>query len=251
MPVDTKSQILDAAEALIAEKGINAVSLRTITAAAKVNLAAVRYHFGSKAALVGKVYERRLGPINQLRLQMLDAVESAAGDSPPDLQGVLRAIMAPPIRMLFENDTCSIFNKLCGRIYVDPSDCVQTMFDDLFQEVDERFMPVFERALPDLPETERAWRVHFAIGSMIHTLLDSERLKRFTHGQCNLVDREEVIERLINFTVAGLTPPIAQPVAESESSLQAPPATAHGVETGPSGSGGDARNLVHALPAVF
>ena len=50
--MDTKTRILDTAERLFAQKGFDAVSLRNIIASAKVNLAAVHYHFGSKQALV-------------------------------------------------------------------------------------------------------------------------------------------------------------------------------------------------------
>ena len=49
---DTKTKILDTAERLFAQKGFDAVSLRNIVEAAKVNLAAVHYHFGSKQALL-------------------------------------------------------------------------------------------------------------------------------------------------------------------------------------------------------
>lgn len=45
---DTVERILDAAETLFAEKGFAETSLRLITSKAKVNLAAVNYHFGSK-----------------------------------------------------------------------------------------------------------------------------------------------------------------------------------------------------------
>ena len=38
----------DAAEALFISGGFDALSMRQITAAAQVNLAAVNYHFGSK-----------------------------------------------------------------------------------------------------------------------------------------------------------------------------------------------------------
>ena len=52
---DTKTKILDAAEMLFAQKGFDAVSLRNIVESAKVNLAAVHYHFGSKQTLLHKV----------------------------------------------------------------------------------------------------------------------------------------------------------------------------------------------------
>ncbi|UCE71126.1 MAG: helix-turn-helix transcriptional regulator, partial [Nitrospiraceae bacterium] len=52
---DTKDSILNAAECLFAEKGYSGTSLRALTGKAKVNLAAVNYHFGSKQALLEAV----------------------------------------------------------------------------------------------------------------------------------------------------------------------------------------------------
>ena len=47
--LDTKERILQAAENLFTDQGFGATSLRAITHRAGVNLAAVNYHFGSKA----------------------------------------------------------------------------------------------------------------------------------------------------------------------------------------------------------
>src|SRR3982751_3235517 len=48
----TKERILGAAETLFARHGFAGASLRQVTAAANVNLAAVNYHFGSKDNLL-------------------------------------------------------------------------------------------------------------------------------------------------------------------------------------------------------
>ena len=74
----TKEKILDAAEALFMEHGFEATSLRQITAAAGVNLAAVNYHFGSKEELFQAVLTRRLDPMNQERLALLTRFEHEA-----------------------------------------------------------------------------------------------------------------------------------------------------------------------------
>ena len=54
---ETKDRILDAAEALFMEHGYEATSLRALTAAADVNLAAVNYHFGSKEDLAVEAFD--------------------------------------------------------------------------------------------------------------------------------------------------------------------------------------------------
>ena len=64
----TKERILDTAEALFMEHGFEATGLRSMTAAAGVNLAAVNYHFGTKEELFESVLTRRLDPMNQERV---------------------------------------------------------------------------------------------------------------------------------------------------------------------------------------
>jgi AcrR family transcriptional regulator len=67
------------------ERGYAATLLWMITAKAKVNLAAVNYHFGSKDALIREVFERRHGPLNPHAslISMVLNPTLAAGRSPP------------------------------------------------------------------------------------------------------------------------------------------------------------------------
>src|SRR5271166_1991773 len=95
----TKDRILDAAERLFARDGIEATSLRTITAEAGANLAAVNYHFQSKDALVKSVVARRVCPVNERRLALLDACEAAAGDGPLPVEQVLDAFLRPVMEL--------------------------------------------------------------------------------------------------------------------------------------------------------
>src|SRR5271156_1240304 len=88
--VDTKTRILDVAEKLFGENGFDGTSLRDITTEADVNLAAVNYHFQSKDSLIDAVIARRIEPVNQQRLEMLDA----AGPN-PSLEKILTAFLAP------------------------------------------------------------------------------------------------------------------------------------------------------------
>jgi len=96
---DTKARLLDVAEELFATQGISNTSLRSITSAADANLASVNYHFGSKDALIKAVFARRIGPINEERMRMLDAIESGRGDQAPGLADVVEAVVAPVMRL--------------------------------------------------------------------------------------------------------------------------------------------------------
>lgn len=60
---EIKEQILDVAESAIARDGYAGTTLRNIVGQAKVNLAAVHYHFGSKEDLLKAVLARISQPI--------------------------------------------------------------------------------------------------------------------------------------------------------------------------------------------
>jgi len=92
---ETKERILDAAERLFADRGFEATSIRDITGAADVNLASINYHFRTKRELIAAVFIRRVGPINQRRLTLLDEIEQKAGPKPPTVEALIEAMIRP------------------------------------------------------------------------------------------------------------------------------------------------------------
>lgn len=209
MSHDTRDQILDTAERLFAERGIDAVSLRTLTAEAGVNLASVHYHFGSKEALVTAVFDRRVDPLNQKRLDMLDAVERKYSEGPLPVEDILRAFFEPAIRT--SQLAGAPFMQLCGRMHAEPAEFVQKHFDEKFGPMIERFNEAFVRAVPDLSHKERAWRLHFTAGALVFTMLESEKLKHYSHGLCDPANVDEAIEQMVRYAAAGLRAPALLP----------------------------------------
>src|SRR5258706_16418355 len=148
--LDTKQRILDSAERLFAARGVDAASLRTIIADARVNLAAIHYHYHSKDALLDAVLLRRLEPINRERLDMLDA----CGEH-PTLEGILEAFAAPPVRVQADPSRGGKpFVRLMGRLITEESDRLPRMIQQHFSVVLERFTAALHSALPELPQTE-------------------------------------------------------------------------------------------------
>lgn len=89
----TRERIIDAAERLVAERGLDAVSLRMITSAANTaNASAIQYHFGDRAGLIRAVLARRRPAVESRRHGMLDRLE-AAGSS--DLRELAGAFVRP------------------------------------------------------------------------------------------------------------------------------------------------------------
>ncbi|MCH2379853.1 MAG: hypothetical protein MK236_10590, partial [Pedosphaera sp.] len=48
------------------------------------------------------------------------------------------------------------------------------------------------------------WGIHFLVGSMAHTMADSERLRSISSGLCDPDDTEGTIRRLVAFLNGGL-----------------------------------------------
>jgi AcrR family transcriptional regulator len=205
----TKDRILDAAEKLFADQGFTATSLRAITTEAGVNLAAVNYHFGSKDGLMEAVFERRLAPLNQERISLLDALE--ASDENPPLEKILEAFVGPPLRLHRDTDRGGpVFMRLLGRTLTEPSQAFHEIFVRQFAEIAARFTPALERALPVVPTDEVFWRMHFAIGAMAHTMCDTFRLKLISAGRCDAgEDIDATIRRLVSFVAGGLRAPVS------------------------------------------
>lgn len=206
----TKDRILNAAERLFARDGFEATSLRAITAEAGVNLAAVNYHFQSKEALVQAVIGRRIGPVNAQRLALLDSAEAAAAGAPVPLDQILNAFLRPVVELVGSH--AHDFVPLIGRVYSEPGDFLESLFKQQFQQIGQRFLPAIQRALPHLPPAELAWRLHFSIGALAHTMAASKLLNLLSNGACDIADVEGTLARMNAFMVAGFTAPLTSQV---------------------------------------
>ena len=129
---ETVDRILDAAEILFAEKGFSETSLRSITGKAKVNLAAVNYHFGSKNALIQAVFNRFLSPLNDLMVIGLKENRwGQAGGNIPTIEDVLglytRSLLKIPTR---HHNGVSIFMRLLGLAYTQSQGHLRKYLED-------------------------------------------------------------------------------------------------------------------------
>jgi AcrR family transcriptional regulator len=208
--MSTKNRILDTAERLFAHHGVEATSLRAITAEAGVNLAAVNYHFQSKDALLHAVIARRLNPVNQQRLAMLDVCEAEAGAGPLHLDRLVDALLRPVMEML--RGEGKEFAPMMSRIFTESSDLTEKVFQKHLAHVSARFFPAFERALPEIPREELFWRMWFMMGAVSHTIGGAKVLRGISGGECDPSDVESMIRRLESFVLAGLKAPVPVPV---------------------------------------
>ncbi len=201
----TKSRILDAAEQLFAERGFAETSLRIITARAKVNLASVNYHFGSKKSLIQDVFDRFLSDYSSGLGAKLAELESESSDE-LDTEKLLRALVSPLLLLEKKRKhSISIFMRLLGRAYAETQGHLRRYVTNKYGFVLVRFTLLFQKAYPNLSNDQIFWRLHYTLGSLIFTLAGSEALTDIARVDFKRsMQIEEVIEEMIPFLTAGM-----------------------------------------------
>jgi AcrR family transcriptional regulator len=199
---ETAERLLDTAEKLFGERGSAYTSLRDITAAAGVNVAAVNYHFGSKHGLLTATFHRRMDPLNDERLRLLAEAEEAAGEAGPSLEAILRSFVAPTVEMCRRHPE---YMKFVSRMYTNSKEVHQEMIrDERFRKLVAVLRRLLIKALPRSPRAELWWRMNFVVGAMINTWHDWDRMEVLSRGEATYDGEEKVIDRLVAFACAGL-----------------------------------------------
>ena len=198
----TKERILGAAESLFAQRGFDGASLRQLTSAAGVNLAAVNYHFGSKEKLVEQIFRRRLDALNNSRLEALALV---AGNENTTIEDVLAAFIRPALD-LSHDESGSLFMRVLARAFAEHDDTLRQFLSENYGHVMRQFTAEFARLLPQLSRQELYWRIDLVSGALTHAMSGFGMIQRKS-GVSETVHREETAQHLIRFAVAGLSHP--------------------------------------------
>ncbi|PJK15504.1 TetR family transcriptional regulator [Lysobacteraceae bacterium NML07-0707] len=195
----TKDRILNAAEALFAEQGFSATSLREVTSRADVNIAAVNYHFGSKENLVNEVFRRRMDEMSQARLTLLKAAEA---EQPGQIEAILRAFIIPALGVSTERGGVA-FIRVIARAYAEKNDSLRTFLSARYGHVLREFAKALTPCLPGISKEQLYWRLDFVIGALTYAMSDFGVIKR-PSGISEAAHRERATQELIAFAVAGL-----------------------------------------------
>jgi AcrR family transcriptional regulator len=77
----TRERIMKAAERLFAERGYDATSVRAIVAKARVNQAAINYHFDGKDGLYREVLRAAFGALTEQQLEHADEMKAMSREA--------------------------------------------------------------------------------------------------------------------------------------------------------------------------
>jgi AcrR family transcriptional regulator len=197
-----RERILDVAERLFAEHGMTGVGLRAITNEAKVNLASIAYHFGSKDGLLEALFAQRAAPIAQERLRLL-ALCLESGQKPA-LEDILDAFLRPALVLGVQPQFGGpAFVKLRARLATEPETLSRKILSRAFDLSSRKFIDAIAQAVSELPRAEIEWRFHFMLGAMFYTMADSGRIQALTNGRIDPGNVKRALHHMIPFLAAG------------------------------------------------
>lgn len=208
---DTMTRILDTAEVLFAERGFAETSLRSITGKAKVNLAAVNYHFGSKKSLIQAVFARYLEPFSLRFHTAMDELEKAYGNEVIPLEVLLETMARTVLEVPAERHGLKVFMRLLGLAYSQAQGHLRRYIQQEHGTVFTRFVELVRRATPELQDAERFWRLHFVLGTVIFTFSGLDALRDISeHDYGEKVSVRELVRRMGPVLVAAMKAPLPE-----------------------------------------
>jgi len=200
----TAKQILQAAETLFAEQGFAGTTMRQITRAANVNLAAVNYHFGSKQGLIQSVAEQFMRPLSQFLTE--EMAERLTVNDSVSMEELMEMLMRALLHVNEENHfALPMFTRLLDLAYMKNQEELRDFLVGRYHSKLNPFIELIRAGSAPMEDDEFFWRLHFLMGSVVFTLSNYHTLtaieKRKFDSQAEV---EMILHRIIPVLTAGL-----------------------------------------------
>ncbi len=199
----TKERLLNEAEALFAQKGYDAVSVREVTTAARCNLAAVNYHFGTKKNLYLEVFRARWIPrarrLQEFFRKSLTAQDSA---SPPAVARALaEAFLIGP---LSDEERCR-HHQLMVRELGQSTEAFELVAEEVMRPFFKEIAEILRPSMPKGLEKEPMMLNILSIFSMVlYFNFARVAVTRITGREYDEAFKTRLVEHITGFALAGL-----------------------------------------------
>ena len=194
-----RERILAAAEAVIAEQGYGATSLRRIADRAGVPVTLISYHFGSKLELYRAIFRLRVPTIIGQRKTGLEIARLE-----PDLDRRLELVVRALIVQMLGLRKSGHFGTIVAREVVEAGNSERGIFAEMFDPVAEMILKALADCLPDWTRAEIHYAYNTMLGSMMFFMADTGRIRRLSEGDADPDRIEEAARHMVEILVAGL-----------------------------------------------
>ena len=211
--IGTREVLILVAERLIAEHGIDGVSLRQINAAAgQRNSSAAHYHFGNKPALIASIYDYRLNSVNQRRSIALKQLKQDGRES--ELRGIVETIIYPVVREIEDSEGGRYYIRFLAQAIGHPQNEIRDFADSSLTAATTESYQLLHKALPDINDNILGQRFGLMWEMTIHSLADRERQSEL-HARSSHIDTDLFIRNLIDMISGGLAAPVSEDPAQT------------------------------------
>jgi AcrR family transcriptional regulator len=163
----TKERLLVAAEQLLAERGVEGVSLREITRASGArNAVALQYHFDDRAGLLQAILDKHLPDVDAHRHALLDEIEASGG---ADARALAGALVRPLAAKLADEEGGPAFLQIYADLISRPSPVFATTSINSLERWRGAVGPLL---------AEDALRLHRRLTMILHAVAELARRAR-------------------------------------------------------------------------
>ncbi len=194
--------LLDAAETLFSQKGYAAVGIREIVEHAGANVAAIKYHFGSKSGLyteaVRRAMERRETAAPWEVLQECPATPLKAAT-------LLVEFIARFLARRLDPETADTAASLILHEAAEPSEAIDSVVRDFIQPHEDRIVAALRVLKPDASRQELSFFAQSILGQILHYRVFRPVLERMAIGDLsNRARIRSIADHIARFSLAGL-----------------------------------------------
>ncbi len=236
--------MIEAAERLFAERGVDSVSLRQIGAAAgQKNNSAAQYHFGTREALLQAIFVHRMTRINERRLAMLRALqEEGRGE---DVRGLVAAAFVPLAETVGDREHPTYYVRFLSQVAFQAGFSV---IGSATAEVVEGFALVLEalrEVMHEFPAPVVVERMQLVNRLIVGALAELERA-----AAADEVDgtwREVLVPDLVDLGVALFMAPVSPTTRKRAAAIEDRRTAGRGRATGRGPGAGRRRSALESL----
>lgn len=167
---ETRQLLLEAGLALFSERGFESVSTRELAGEAKVNIAAIAYHFGGKRDLYRAVLQQLVADTDPYFIPALESLGAGIGDAGTDkakLAALARDFFTRLLSLFLDGDFMQRRAAMVMREYANPSEDFSILYDGRIEPLHKVVSELTGAAL-DLPAEDDATiiRAHAVLGEI-------------------------------------------------------------------------------------
>ncbi|MGI9370808.1 MAG: TetR/AcrR family transcriptional regulator [Ruegeria sp.] len=196
----TKSRILDAAEAVFAERGFEGASIRDIASMAGVQVGLVHHHGGGKEELFHRAVARRADELARIRIDALEALKTQGDVS---LRDILDCFIRPYVsRAESGGPGWMAYGRLVAHVSVDPR--WHEIAAECFDPTARLFIAEIAALFPGVDPALLATGHVYTVSAMLAHLNSAWRV-----GALSKEGDLTGLDRLVEFCAAGIEAMIA------------------------------------------